>query len=44
MGGRSYDFEALALVSDEGVCGDAVVVEEDFVCVDGAAAHLFDFL
>jgi hypothetical protein len=38
------DFETLPFFTDQGVCGDAVVVEEDLVGVDGAAAHFADFL
>lgn len=36
------DFETLAFVADEGVCWDDVIIEEYFVCVDGAAAHFLD--
>jgi hypothetical protein len=40
----THDFEALAFVADERGGVDAVVVEEDFVRVNGAAAHLLDAL
>ena len=36
------DLEALAFLADERVGGDLVVVEEDLVGVDGAAAHFLD--
>lgn len=36
------DLEALAFVSDERVRWDGVVVEENLVGVDGAAAHFLD--